>query len=214
MKLIRLPSVAGIPPEMLVEAHGTFATATCTVCRRKYEGDELRVSSDWNAVLGESQIVPRKMLKGKKVIVVYHCGQQMVTFVCFSLAPPASRNEGRGSKVSHLYGRGQAWHSVFWGGASTPFPQVPDRLPSGRPPHHHGHLAGGKRNLLAMLLTFPPEETMLVFYYGWQQGKAKRRYTDQKVSEVLQCHNTVKFKHTAGLKLNLGQSCQPTCILI
>lgn len=37
-----LERLAGIPPEMLVEAHGTFATATCTVCRRKYEGDELR----------------------------------------------------------------------------------------------------------------------------------------------------------------------------
>uniref|UniRef100_UPI0037E75D49 NAD-dependent protein deacetylase sirtuin-3, mitochondrial isoform X2 n=1 Tax=Semicossyphus pulcher TaxID=241346 RepID=UPI0037E75D49 len=31
-----------IPADMLVEAHGTFATATCTVCRRKYEGEELR----------------------------------------------------------------------------------------------------------------------------------------------------------------------------
>lgn len=46
MKLLCLCSVAGIPPEMLVEAHGTFATATCTVCRRKYEGHELRVSAD------------------------------------------------------------------------------------------------------------------------------------------------------------------------
>ena len=36
--------VAGIPPERLVEAHGTFSTATCTVCRRTYEGQELRVS--------------------------------------------------------------------------------------------------------------------------------------------------------------------------
>ncbi|KTF70921.1 hypothetical protein cypCar_00048815 [Cyprinus carpio] len=34
--------VAGIPPKMLVEAHGTFATATCTVCRRDYKGEELR----------------------------------------------------------------------------------------------------------------------------------------------------------------------------
>ncbi|TKS70335.1 NAD-dependent protein deacetylase sirtuin-3, mitochondrial [Collichthys lucidus] len=37
-----LERLAGIPPEMLVEAHGTFATATCTVCQRKYEGEELR----------------------------------------------------------------------------------------------------------------------------------------------------------------------------
>lgn len=34
---------------MLVEAHGTFATATCTACLRKYEGEDLRVSQ--NALL-------------------------------------------------------------------------------------------------------------------------------------------------------------------
>ncbi|KAM8893730.1 NAD-dependent protein deacetylase sirtuin-3, mitochondrial isoform 2-T3 [Spinachia spinachia] len=37
-----LERLAGIPPEMLVEAHGTFATATCTVCLREYQGEELR----------------------------------------------------------------------------------------------------------------------------------------------------------------------------
>ncbi|XP_068168726.1 NAD-dependent protein deacetylase sirtuin-3, mitochondrial [Antennarius striatus] len=37
-----LERLAGIPPEMLVEAHGTFATATCTVCLRKYDGEKLR----------------------------------------------------------------------------------------------------------------------------------------------------------------------------
>ncbi|KAK6294059.1 hypothetical protein J4Q44_G00348890 [Coregonus suidteri] len=37
-----LERLAGIPPEKLVEAHGTFATATCTVCRRDYQGEELR----------------------------------------------------------------------------------------------------------------------------------------------------------------------------
>ncbi|XP_028812967.1 NAD-dependent protein deacetylase sirtuin-3, mitochondrial isoform X2 [Denticeps clupeoides] len=30
-----------IPSKMLVEAHGTFATATCTVCQRNYKGEEL-----------------------------------------------------------------------------------------------------------------------------------------------------------------------------
>ncbi|XP_017333448.1 NAD-dependent protein deacetylase sirtuin-3, mitochondrial isoform X4 [Ictalurus punctatus] len=34
--------VAGIPAVKLVEAHGTFATATCTVCRREYQGEDLR----------------------------------------------------------------------------------------------------------------------------------------------------------------------------
>lgn len=37
--------VAGIPPDALVEAHGTFATATCTACLRKYDSEDLRVSS-------------------------------------------------------------------------------------------------------------------------------------------------------------------------
>ncbi|XP_056612708.1 NAD-dependent protein deacetylase sirtuin-3, mitochondrial isoform X2 [Triplophysa dalaica] len=38
----RLERLAGVPPKMLVEAHGTFATATCTVCRMDYKGEELR----------------------------------------------------------------------------------------------------------------------------------------------------------------------------
>ncbi|XP_068611145.1 NAD-dependent protein deacetylase sirtuin-3, mitochondrial [Brachionichthys hirsutus] len=37
-----LERLAGIPPQMLVEAHGTFATATCTVCWSKYDGEKLR----------------------------------------------------------------------------------------------------------------------------------------------------------------------------
>ncbi|XP_062973101.1 NAD-dependent protein deacetylase sirtuin-3, mitochondrial [Elgaria multicarinata webbii] len=38
-----LERVAGIPPDKLVEAHGTFASATCTVCRRSYPGEDFRV---------------------------------------------------------------------------------------------------------------------------------------------------------------------------
>uniref|UniRef100_A0A8C7XD84 NAD-dependent protein deacetylase n=1 Tax=Oryzias sinensis TaxID=183150 RepID=A0A8C7XD84_9TELE len=37
-----LERLAGIPPEKLVEAHGTFATATCTSCLQKYKGEELQ----------------------------------------------------------------------------------------------------------------------------------------------------------------------------
>ncbi|KAM6943483.1 NAD-dependent protein deacetylase sirtuin-3, mitochondrial [Xenentodon cancila] len=39
-----LERLAGIPPDMLVEAHGTFATATCTSCLRKYDGEDLRAA--------------------------------------------------------------------------------------------------------------------------------------------------------------------------
>ncbi|XP_041131944.1 NAD-dependent protein deacetylase sirtuin-3-like isoform X2 [Polyodon spathula] len=37
-----LERLAGIPSSKLVEAHGTFATATCTVCRTSYPGEDLR----------------------------------------------------------------------------------------------------------------------------------------------------------------------------
>lgn len=35
-------SVAGIPASKLVEAHGTFASASCTVCRRCFPGEDFR----------------------------------------------------------------------------------------------------------------------------------------------------------------------------
>ncbi|TTA54978.1 NAD-dependent protein deacetylase sirtuin-3, mitochondrial [Bagarius yarrelli] len=37
-----LERMAGIPAKKLVEAHGTFATATCTVCLREFPGEDLR----------------------------------------------------------------------------------------------------------------------------------------------------------------------------
>ncbi|XP_071618255.1 NAD-dependent protein deacetylase sirtuin-3, mitochondrial isoform X2 [Heliangelus exortis] len=37
-----LERAAGIPPDRLVEAHGTFATATCTACRRNFPGEDFR----------------------------------------------------------------------------------------------------------------------------------------------------------------------------
>ncbi|VDP84888.1 unnamed protein product [Echinostoma caproni] len=39
-----LERMAGIPEEKLVEAHGTFLTATCTVCRAKASRDLVKVS--------------------------------------------------------------------------------------------------------------------------------------------------------------------------
>jgi len=56
--LLCLDPVAGIPPEMLVEAHGTFATATCTTCLRKYEGKDLRVSRKTSAGPQTAQFYP------------------------------------------------------------------------------------------------------------------------------------------------------------
>ena len=36
-------AVAGIPEELLVEAHGSFSTATCLQCRHKYKGIDIEV---------------------------------------------------------------------------------------------------------------------------------------------------------------------------
>lgn len=36
-------SVAGLPAEKLVEAHGSFSTATCTLCKQKYDGEDIKV---------------------------------------------------------------------------------------------------------------------------------------------------------------------------
>ncbi|KAM8969471.1 NAD-dependent protein deacetylase sirtuin-3, mitochondrial isoform 5-T6 [Sarcophilus harrisii] len=38
-----LERAAGIPATKLVEAHGTFASATCTICRQSFSGEEFRV---------------------------------------------------------------------------------------------------------------------------------------------------------------------------
>ncbi|XP_040826563.1 NAD-dependent protein deacetylase sirtuin-3, mitochondrial isoform X2 [Ochotona curzoniae] len=38
-----LERASGIPASKLVEAHGTFASATCTVCRRSFPGENFRV---------------------------------------------------------------------------------------------------------------------------------------------------------------------------
>ena len=35
--------VAGLPSEKLVEAHGTFATASCVRCDKSYNGEEIKV---------------------------------------------------------------------------------------------------------------------------------------------------------------------------
>ncbi|XP_076114799.1 uncharacterized protein LOC143082818 isoform X1 [Mytilus galloprovincialis] len=39
-----LERLAGLPPEKLVEAHGTFSWATCTICGSKKEGSEVKES--------------------------------------------------------------------------------------------------------------------------------------------------------------------------
>jgi NAD-dependent SIR2 family protein deacetylase len=35
--------VAGLPQDKIIEAHGTFSTASCIRCHRKYDGDTIKV---------------------------------------------------------------------------------------------------------------------------------------------------------------------------
>ncbi|XP_055211655.1 NAD-dependent protein deacetylase sirtuin-3, mitochondrial isoform X12 [Gorilla gorilla gorilla] len=49
-----LERVSGIPASKLVEAHGTFASATCTVCQRPFPGEDIRVKCTFTGHLLKS----------------------------------------------------------------------------------------------------------------------------------------------------------------
>nr|XP_047921261.1 NAD-dependent protein deacetylase sirtuin-3, mitochondrial isoform X6 [Anser cygnoides] len=57
-----LERAAGIPPDRMVEAHGTFATATCTVCRRKFPGEDFRVEPFASLAGAVRSSVPRVLI--------------------------------------------------------------------------------------------------------------------------------------------------------
>ncbi|XP_044281963.1 NAD-dependent protein deacetylase sirtuin-3, mitochondrial isoform X2 [Varanus komodoensis] len=57
-----LERVAGIPPDKLVEAHGTFASATCTVCQRSYPGEDFRVEPFASLAGAVRASVPRVLI--------------------------------------------------------------------------------------------------------------------------------------------------------
>lgn len=58
--------VAGIPEEKLVEAHGTFSTATCVRCYKKHKGDIIKVKLTLDLALLFITIFPmqKKVLRG------------------------------------------------------------------------------------------------------------------------------------------------------
>ncbi|XP_068004582.1 NAD-dependent protein deacetylase sirtuin-3, mitochondrial isoform X3 [Melanerpes formicivorus] len=62
-----LERAAGIPPDRLVEAHGTFATATCTVCRRKFPGEDFRVEPFASLAGAVGSSVPRVLINRELV---------------------------------------------------------------------------------------------------------------------------------------------------
>lgn len=38
-------TVAGLPADKMVEAHGTFSDATCLICRQKHDKEDIKVIS-------------------------------------------------------------------------------------------------------------------------------------------------------------------------
>uniref|UniRef100_A0A2K6Q991 Sirtuin 3 n=1 Tax=Rhinopithecus roxellana TaxID=61622 RepID=A0A2K6Q991_RHIRO len=57
-----LERVSGIPASKLVEAHGTFASATCTVCRRPFPGEDFRVEPFASLTEAVRSSVPRLLI--------------------------------------------------------------------------------------------------------------------------------------------------------
>ncbi|XP_032919717.1 NAD-dependent protein deacetylase sirtuin-3, mitochondrial isoform X2 [Catharus ustulatus] len=62
-----LERAAGIPPDRLVEAHGTFATATCTVCQRNFPGEDFRVEPFASLAGAVRSSVPRVLINRELV---------------------------------------------------------------------------------------------------------------------------------------------------
>ncbi|XP_072495689.1 NAD-dependent protein deacetylase sirtuin-3, mitochondrial isoform X2 [Notamacropus eugenii] len=62
-----LERAAGIPATKLVEAHGTFATATCTVCRQSFQGEEFHVEPFASLSQASRRSVPRVLINRELV---------------------------------------------------------------------------------------------------------------------------------------------------
>nr|CAB3266080.1 Sir2-a zinc finger protein [Phallusia mammillata] len=52
-----LERISGIPSSKLVEAHGTFATASCTKCGKKYDGEDIKAKI-FNGKIPRCQLTP------------------------------------------------------------------------------------------------------------------------------------------------------------
>ncbi|XP_036621384.1 NAD-dependent protein deacetylase sirtuin-3, mitochondrial isoform X2 [Trichosurus vulpecula] len=62
-----LERAAGIPATKLVEAHGTFASATCTVCRQSFPGEEFHVEPFASLSQASRRSVPRLLINRELV---------------------------------------------------------------------------------------------------------------------------------------------------
>ncbi|XP_063142585.1 NAD-dependent protein deacetylase sirtuin-3, mitochondrial isoform X3 [Rattus norvegicus] len=57
-----LERASGIPASKLVEAHGSFVSATCTVCRRSFPGEDIRVEPFASLSESVQKSVPRLLI--------------------------------------------------------------------------------------------------------------------------------------------------------
>ena len=89
--------VAGIPEEKLVEAHGSFATASCTLCGRRHEAGVVK-----RAIMEGTVPILCEAAKCK-VIVFFHakncgtlcCNEVSNTCVEIKLLQPSNRAKSR-----------------------------------------------------------------------------------------------------------------------
>jgi NAD-dependent SIR2 family protein deacetylase len=81
-----LERMAGLPEEMLVEAHGSFATAHCLNCRQEYRAEELRPRIAKGEILRCDKPSCKKSMKGLiKSDIVCECKTQARSLLYMSL---------------------------------------------------------------------------------------------------------------------------------
>ena len=77
-------SASGIPASKLVEAHGSFASATCTVCRRPFPGEDFWVSCHTDSSLPSAFLTGSKLEKWCFVSIMSVGQQNSNTMKMFS----------------------------------------------------------------------------------------------------------------------------------
>lgn len=54
-------TVAGLPADKMVEAHGTFSDATCLVCRQRHDKEDIKVIKLSNRILNLYAVIKESL---------------------------------------------------------------------------------------------------------------------------------------------------------
>lgn len=125
--------VCGIPDDKLVEAHGSFATASCHLCYTPFPADEAKVKSN-------------NVCSTRAIIIMTTC------ILCpFAIFVSESHHEWQCPHMHVLFRHSQAECCVFRRGSTWKIFPTWNRLPQSRPAHHHGHFSKGQLYIITNL---------------------------------------------------------------